>query len=152
MNLDELLPPGGLDALAAQLGIPQEKARNGAQALLPAVLGGMGDNADNLDAEVSSLGGPGLAANVVGAEPTNVEHGKQLLGGIFGSKDVSRKVAGHAAESSGLDPALLKKMLPILVMLVAGHLSGRSGGQSGGLGGYLDRSSEALAKGQAVEA
>ena len=30
-----------------------------------------------------------------------------------------------------------KQMLPILVMLVAGHLTGRSGGQQGGLGGIL---------------
>lgn len=137
MNLNDLLPNGGIEALASQLGVPPEQARRGAEALLPSVLGGMGDNQAGLGAQVDALGGAGLADNVVGPEPTRVDQGNQLLGGIFGSKDVSRQVAGHAAQSSGLDPALLKKMLPILAMLVAGHLSGRAGGQPGGLGGIL---------------
>ena len=137
MNLNELLPNGAIEALASQLGVPPEQARRGAEALLPSVVGGMGDNAAGLDAHVDALGGAGLAQNVMGSEPTSIDSGNQLLGGIFGSKDVSRQVATHAAQGSGLDPALLKQMLPILAMLVAGHLAGRSGGQQGGLGGIL---------------
>jgi hypothetical protein len=137
MNLNDLLPNGGIEALAGQLGVPLEQARRGAEALLPSLLGGMGDNAAALETHVDALGGAGLAHNVVGTEPTEIERGNQLLGGIFGSKDVSREVAGHAAQNSGLDPALLKQMLPILAMLVAGHMAGRSGGQQGGLGGIL---------------
>jgi len=34
-----------------------------------------------------------------------------VLGQIFGSKDVSRTVAQSAAEETGLEPSLLKKML-----------------------------------------
>ncbi len=148
MNLDELLPPGGLDALAAQLGVPREEARRGAEALVPSLLAGMGDSAggtsldqaDALEARLASLGGPQLADNVIGPEPTDVAKGNQLLGDLFGSKDVSRQVAGHAAQGSGLDPALLKKMLPILAMLLAGYMakrSGTQGGLGGGLGGIL---------------
>ncbi len=137
MNLNDLLPSGGIEALASQLGVPPEQARRGAEALLPSVLGGMGDNLAGLETHVDALGGAELTENVVASEPTQIDRGNQLLGGIFGSKDVSRQVAGHAADSSGLDPALLKQMLPILAMLVAGHLSGRSGGQQGGLGGIL---------------
>ncbi|WP_380784234.1 DUF937 domain-containing protein [Sphingomonas sp. R86520] len=137
MNLNELLPAGGIDALAAQLGIPREQAQRGAEALLPSVLGGMSDNTTQIDAHVNTLGGADLASNVLGAEPTQVDRGNQLLGGIFGSKDVSREVADHAAQGSGLDSALLKQMLPILVMLVAGHLTERTSGQQGGLGGIL---------------
>jgi hypothetical protein len=141
MNLNELLPPGGLDALSAQLGIPREQAQQGAQALRPSILAGMGDKAGGADAStleshIDSLGGGGLADNVVGPEPTDVAKGNQLLGGIFGSKDVSREVAGQAAQHTGLDPALLKKMLPILAMLAAGYMATR-GGQQGGLGGVL---------------
>ena len=40
---------------------------------------------------------------------------------------------GRASETSNLDRALLKKMLPILTMLLAGYLSQRSAGQQGGL-------------------
>ena len=136
MNLNQLLPNGGIEALASQLGVPPEQARRGAEALLPSVLGGMGDNAAGLDAHVDALGGAGLADNVVGAEPTRIDQGNQLLGNIFGSKDVSRQVATHAAQGSGLDPSLLKKMLPIRAMRVAGHMASTGGGQ-GGLGGVL---------------
>lgn len=137
MNLNDLLPNGGIEALASQLGVAPEQAQRGAEALLPAVVGGMGDRSAGLDAHVDALGGASLAHNVMGDNPTEVERGNQLLGGIFGNKDVSRQVAGHAAQGSGLDPALLQRMLPILAMLVAGHLAGRSGGQQGGLDGML---------------
>ena len=145
MNLNEVLPQEAIEALSAQLGIPRDQAERGAQALLPSIIGGMGDRAGGVEApdaqvletELTDLGGPGLADNVIGPEPTDVAKGNQLLGNLFGSKDVSRQVAGHASKQSGLDPALLKKMLPILAMLAAGYLAKRSGGQQGGLGGVL---------------
>ncbi|RYY04728.1 MAG: DUF937 domain-containing protein [Alphaproteobacteria bacterium] len=137
MNLNDLLPNGSIEALASQLGIAPEQAQRGAAALLPSVLGGMGDRSAGLDAHIDELGGASLAHNVMSDDTTQIERGNQLLGGIFGTKDVSRQVAGHAAQGSGLDPALLQRMLPILAMLVAGHLAGRSGGQQSGLGGML---------------
>jgi len=84
MNLNDLLPDGGIDALAAQLGIPRDQAQRGAEALLPSVLGGMGNNTTQLDAHVNTLGGADLAANVLGNEPTQIDRGNQILGGIFG--------------------------------------------------------------------
>lgn len=57
---------------------------------------------------------------------------------------VCRAVAQNAAGRTGLDPTLLKKMLPMLAMLAAGYLSKQGGslGQAaqsggGGLGGML---------------
>lgn len=94
MNVNDLLPNGGLEALANQLGVPRDEAQRGAEALLPSMLGGMGDNVGQLDTHVQSLGGTGLADNVLSAEPTQIDRGNQLLGGIFGSKEVSRQVAG----------------------------------------------------------
>ena len=145
MNLSDMLPAGGIGALANQLGIPRDQAEQGAQALLPSILGGLGDKAGGpevgdavaLESHLQELGGAGLADNVIGSEPTDIDRGNQLLGGIFGSKDVSREVAGHAAQSSGLSSGLLKQMLPILAMLVAGHMAKRASGQQGGLGGIL---------------
>ncbi len=137
MNMNELLPSGGIEAIASQLGISQDQARRGAEALLPSVVGSMEQKADQIDTHVHALGGPELADNVTGPHPTDINRGNALLGGIFGSKDASRQVAGDAAQNSGLDPSLLKKMLPILAMLVAGHLAGRSSQQGGGLGSVL---------------
>ncbi|MDL2353255.1 MAG: DUF937 domain-containing protein [Pseudomonadota bacterium] len=148
---------GGIAAIAGQLGVSPQVAEAGAAALLPAIAGGFSKQADaagggerglgSLIGMLGGLGGASLATNVLGPEPTDVDKGNDVLGQIFGSKDVSRTVATHASNQTGIDPALLKKMLPILAMLVAGYLSHRAdGAQSqneggtlggGGLGGML---------------
>jgi hypothetical protein len=130
-------------------------ASAGAEALLPAVIGGFRKQTDaggggdtglgSLIGMLGGLGGGALAANVIGPEETDVSKGNEVLGQIFGSKDVSRTVAGHAASQTGIDPEMLKKMLPILAMLVGGYLSARaqgtgadqSGGGLGGLGSLI---------------
>jgi hypothetical protein len=66
-----------------------------------------------------------LLDDVLSPQPTNVGRGNDVLGQIFGSKDVSRTVARGASAQSGLDPAVLRKMLPMLAMLVGGFLSQR---------------------------
>lgn len=148
MDLNEILrSQGGIGAIASQLGISEAQAQQGAAALLPSILSGFGQRAGGsesgglggLGAVLESLGGSDLSRNVVGPEPTRVDKGNDILGEIFGSKDVSRQVAGEASQSTGLDPALLKKMLPIVAMLVAGYLSSQSNksGEAGGLGGVL---------------
>ena len=141
---------GAIGSIAQQLGVNEQVAQSGAEALLPAILGGFKKTTqaqprglEGLGGLLGQLGGGGLFDAVVSPEPTPVEKGNDVLGQIFGSKDVSRNVAGHASEQTGLDPSLLKKMLPILAMLVAGYLAKQSGsgtgvGQDGGgLGGLI---------------
>lgn len=145
--LDMLRATGGLDAIAGQLGVSPEMAATGASVLLPAIVGGFqkqseaaGGGAGGLGSIVDilgKLGGGALATNVIAPEPTNVGAGNDILGQIFGSKDVSRSVASAGASQTGLDPELLKKMLPLLAMLVGGYLSSRGGGQDGGFGSIL---------------
>jgi hypothetical protein len=136
---------GAIGQVAQQLGINEQVAEAGAAALLPAILGGFKKTTqtqpgglEGLGGLLGQLGGGGLFDSVVSPEPTPVEQGNDVLGQIFGSKDVSRTVAGHASEQTGIDPSLLKKMLPILAMLVAGYMAKQSGGgEGGGLGGLL---------------
>lgn len=148
MDINDILrSQGGIGAIAGQLGISEDQAQQGAAALLPSILSGFGQRAGGaemsgaggLGALLESLGGPDLTRNVVSPEPTPVQKGNDILGEIFGSKQVSREVAGEASQSTGLDPALLKKMLPMLAMLVAGYVSSQSNrpGESGGLGAVL---------------
>lgn len=54
-----------------------------------------------------------------------MSRGNDVLGQIFGSKDVSRTVAQKASTKTGIDPTLLKRMLPILAMLRAGYMAKR---------------------------
>lgn len=141
---------GGIEAIARQLGIPANQAQAGVSALLPAVLGGFKKSAQGgaggmggLMDMLGGMGGGGLFDNVVGAQPTTVDAGNNILGQIFGTPDTSRAVAAHAAGVSGLDPSILKKMLPLLAMLVAGGMAKGTAGSDaapaagGGLGGML---------------
>lgn len=150
MNLTDILAQaGGIESMAKELGIPPAMAKQGADALLPAILGGFkkqaqsGGGVEGLGGLLGQLGGGGLLDAVLGSQPTPVNQGNEVLGQIFGSKDVSRTVAGQAAAQTGLDSGLLKQMLPMLAMMVAGYMAkqggqgGDSGGLSGGLGGML---------------
>ncbi|QAU35197.1 DUF937 domain-containing protein [Janthinobacterium sp. 17J80-10] len=145
---DILAQMGGLQSMARELGVSESQAASGAEALIPAILGGFKKQAqeqpagiDGLGGLLGQLGGGGLLDQVLGPQPTDVSQGNEVLGQIFGSKDVSRAVAQDAASQSGLDPSLLKKMLPIVAMLVTGYMAkqggaaAQGGGGLGGLGG-----------------
>lgn len=146
---DILAQMGGIQSIARELGVSEGEVASGAAALAPAILGGFKKQTqsqpgglEGLGGLLGKLGGGGLLDEVLSPQPTNVNRGNDVLGQIFGSKDVSRTVAQHAATQSGLDPALLKKMLPMLAMLVAGFMAKHASGaaqpsQAGGLGGLL---------------
>ncbi len=59
-------------------------------------------------------------------EPAAQLEGNAILGHIFGSKDVSRNVAGAAARETGVDAGIIKKLLPLLAPIVMGALSSRA--------------------------
>jgi hypothetical protein len=137
---DILAQSGGIDSMARELGISSNQAQAGAAALLPAILGGFkkqatGGGLEGLGGLLGQLGGGGLFDEVVSPEPTNVNKGNDVLGQIFGSKEVSRTVAQDASSKTGLDTSILKKMLPMLAMLVAGYMAKQSGGAGAGSGG-----------------
>jgi hypothetical protein len=155
MDIADLLrQSGALGTMSRELGIDEATAARGACALLPAILGGFKNSAraqpsglEGLVGMLGGMGGGGLLDAVLAPAATPVERGNDLLGQIFGSKDISRAVAGQAAQSTGIDVSVLKKMLPILAMLVAGYMAKQggatagandgNGGLGGGLGGML---------------
>lgn len=149
---DILAQTGGLQAMASELGISETEAAAGAAALAPAILGGFKKQAqaqpsglEGLGGLLGQLGGGSLLEDVLAPQPTNVNRGNDVLGQVFGSRDVSRTVAEHASSQTGLDPSLLKKMLPMVAMLVTGYMAkqhgqataGVSPSSGGGLGGLL---------------
>jgi hypothetical protein len=149
---DILRQMGGLQSMARELEISESQAATGAEALAPAILGGFKKQAqaqpgglEGLGGLLTQLGGGGLLDDVLAPKPTDVSRGNEVLGQIFGSKDVSRAVAQNAASRSGLDPGVLKKMLPMLAMLVAGYMAKQRGAgaaaqaapSGGGLGSIL---------------
>jgi hypothetical protein len=148
---DVLAQLGGLQSIAKELGVSEAQAATGAAALAPAILGGFKKQAqsqpagfDGLGSLLGKLGGGGLLDDVLSSRPGTTNRGNDVLGEIFGSKDVSRTVAQNAAANTGLSAYLLKKMLPLVAMAVAGYMAKQKGGDAspgqsagGGLAGAL---------------
>ena len=169
MSLTQMLQnTGAITSMARELGVDEGTATTAAGALLPAIVAGMGRSATGGSSTPDPMGGLGSLAGailgggssgssggalgglggmlggalldqVLGAEPTPTQPGNDILGNIFGSKDVSRSVAGSVAEVTGLDEGMLKKMLPILTMAVAGYMAKQA---SGGMGNGAPAASE----------
>ncbi|PZT90245.1 MAG: hypothetical protein DI637_04425 [Citromicrobium sp.] len=162
MNLSQVLQQSGvIDSMARELNIDPATAKMATGALLPAIVagmgrsttqaapagGGLGDILGSLAGASGAGGGLGglggiLLDQVTRQDPTPTQPGNDILGQIFGSKDVSRGVASEVSAATGIDSALLKKMLPILAMAVAGYMAKQAGGgatsqQDSGLGGIL---------------
>ena len=55
--------------------------------------------------------------------PEATDDGNSILGHILGSKEVSRELAGRAANNTGVDSGIIKKILPLIAGLVMGGLS-----------------------------
>ena len=140
---------GAISSMARELGVDENTAKTAAGALLPAIIagigrsatggtstpepmGGLGGLAGAILGGAGGLGGGGLGGGlldaVLGNSPTPTAPGNDILGNIFGSKDVSRSIAGEVASMTGLDEGLLKKMLPILAMAVAGYMAKQATG------------------------
>ena len=134
---DILAQTGGIESMARELGISEADAARGAAALAPAILGGFKKQAqpaglEGLGALLGQLGGGGLLENVLAPQPTDVSRGNDVLGQIFGSRDVSRTVALDASSRSGLDQGVLKKMLPMVAMMIAGYMASGTGAAASG--------------------
>jgi hypothetical protein len=156
MDIDQMLQQtGAVQAISRELGVDAATAQAGATSLLPSILSGFQNPVAAPEAQgsesgfpgigglggllgsIGSLGGGDLLNNLTSSEPTQVDKGNQILGQLFGSKDGSRAVAASAAAQSGVEPSLLKKMLPILAMAAAGYVMKHASQSQGGLGGAL---------------
>ncbi|MDW3094805.1 MAG: DUF937 domain-containing protein [Gammaproteobacteria bacterium] len=132
---------GGVEQLANQFGLDKNQANSALAQLIPALAGGVKKNVQQggLDSLISALNSgshsqyldnPSQLGNA-----STASEGNAILGHLLGSKDVSRRVAGHAAQNTGIDSSILKKMLPIVATMVMGGMSKQSG--SGGVLGAL---------------
>ena len=134
LGIDEATAEKGIGALLPHVqsgiennGLPTAEAPAEADAggglggMLGGLMGGAGGSAGGglggmLGGLLGGGGAGGLLASVVGGGA-----GNQILGHIFGSKEVSRDVADQASAQSGVDPSVLKKLLPIVAGMVAMH-------------------------------
>jgi hypothetical protein len=84
--------------------------------------------------------------------PEGVAQGNDILGRLFGSKDLSRAVTGQAAQMTGIGQDILAQMLPVIASMIMGGLFKQSTGQmagagSGSGGGLLGQIMEQMMRG-----
>jgi hypothetical protein len=140
---------GAVNQVGQKFGLSQEQTSSALGELVPALMAGLQRNSaqeggmEGLLGALSSgnharyLEDPGLLE-----QETTRQDGNSILGHIFGSKDVSRAVAGRAAEQTGIGADVLKQMLPVVATMVMGGLSRQTAtaaavGQGTGSAGFL---------------
>jgi hypothetical protein len=148
--LESLLASQGGNAteqLGRQFGLNGNQVSSALSALVPALAAGFQQNMSSqqgLDGLMSALGAGSHQRYVddenVLANTSTIDDGNGILGHVFGSKDVSRQVAGRAAAQTGISEGVLKAMLPVVAAMMMGSMSKRvsaqpASAQSAGLGG-----------------
>lgn len=149
MNLFEMMSQaqGGnaMSNMARQFGLSPEQTQSAMSALLPAFSVGMQkqtESAVGLQSMMKMFGGGQYAgfhdADGDGIPDNAATAGNDILGQLFGSKDVSRAVAQQASAMSGVSDSILKQMLPVVAsMLMGGMFKGAMGNGLGGLIGQM---------------
>ncbi len=132
-----------LSQIAKNFGLGESETQSVVEQLLPALAQGVKNNAhkgnglDDLFGALSSgnhqqyIDQPDLLGN-----SSTTKTGNSILGHIFGNKDVSRNVAAHTAQKTGVSSSIIKKMLPVIATMAMGALSKNAGNQ-GLLGSLL---------------
>jgi hypothetical protein len=146
MNLFEMMTQaqGGnaMQNMAQQFGLAPQQAQSAVEALLPALSLGLQKQTESVDGfqNLLQMFGGGQYADFHDADgdgiPDNAAtQGNDVLGQLFGSKDVSRAVADQASLMSGVSSTILKQMLPVIASMVMGGMF--KGAMNNGLGGIL---------------
>jgi hypothetical protein len=146
MNLFEIMQAaqGGnaIDNLARQFNLSGQQAQGAVEALLPAMQMGLQRQTESVDLFTQFLqtlsGGEhqqAFDADGDGIPDNAAQQGNDILGQLFGSKDVSRAVAAQASAATGLSDTILKSMLPVIASMMMGGLF--KGMNNQGFGGLL---------------
>jgi hypothetical protein len=134
-----------LSAIGQQFGLTPEQTRAAFDALTPVVASGVRRSAQSENG-LQDILSSALNGNHAG----DTASGNDVLGQIFGSKDVSRGVAQQLSATSGIGAAVLKQLLPIVASIVMGQVAKKmgGGGQSSSGGGLGDILGDILGGGQ----
>ncbi len=144
MNLlDTIINAGGgaiVQNMSKSLGLGETQTQSALGQLLPAVARAIGNNGSSGDGLGALLGALGKGNHqrylenpeLLGQNDT-VNDGNNILGHLFGNKEVSRNIASKASANTGIGADILKKMLPMVASVAMGALSQKAVG-SGMLG------------------
>lgn len=139
-----LMKANGGDAvnqMARQFGLNASQVQSAWEALLPAFSMGLKRNAADpygMGALMQSMVQNGHAnyfQNAASAfNPAGIQAGNDILGQLFGSKDMSRAITAQAAQATGIGQEILKQMLPAMASMMAGGMQQQMAGGLGAAG------------------
>jgi hypothetical protein len=135
-------------AIGRQFGLDEAQTRAALDALAPVVAAGVRRTAqspEGLQDVFSSVLTGGHDRALEDEQAVTFDNAKStgddILGQIFGNKDVSREVAERVSTTSGVGSDILKQLLPVIATVVMGQLAkqlGPANAQAGGSGGVGD--------------
>lgn len=144
MNLNDIIQGAqggqGVNNIASQFGLTPAQAQAAIQSMIPAFSTGLQQTAQNPSAlggllsqlasgaHLGSYADPAQAAAAAGA-------GGNVLGQIFGSPQATAQISQQAATMSGLSPALIQQMMPVVASMMMGGLFHNMNAQ--GMGGII---------------
>ncbi|MEN8207636.1 MAG: DUF937 domain-containing protein [Candidatus Fermentibacteria bacterium] len=123
--------------LAKKVGLSDDLAKSAISLLVPALSKGLDQNASSksgLESLLSVIQSGSHREYVdnpesIGSSET-VKDGNSILGHIFGSKEVSRQIAGVISSKTGIDTEVIKKMLPMVAAATMGTIEKEDEGAS----------------------
>ena len=133
MNITDLLfdkkNTDAISEFANNFGVEESQAKDAISSLANSLSRGLGANSQEvkgLDSLMEALEKGNHSRylddpSLLGKKET-AQEGNDILGHIFGNKDVSRHVAKKSSKETGLGSSLLKKMLPVVATMVMASL------------------------------
>ncbi len=155
-EIDDLLGRLPIAEIAGQLGVDEQTASAAVSQVLPALVGGLQQQAESSDDAAQSLASAltqhenDLATGTIDIKQVDTEDGSKIVSHLFGDKtdDVAAALSNQVPVA-GVDQGLIKKMLPILAPIVMSFIvsqitkkagagqAAASGGGAGDLGSIL---------------
>ncbi len=124
---------GALDSLTSMSGLQPNQMQQLLGQVLPVLAGGIKQGTSTQSGLEGLLGALNSGRhdryydhpNNLSDQNTRLD-GNGILGHILGNKDASRSLAGHASAKTGIDSALIKKLLPVIATVVMGAMNKRA--------------------------
>ena len=126
-GLDDLYGQIPVDEIAGKLGVDEGEVNNAIRTLVPALVGGLHQNAQDPDhagqiaSAVTLHGASGLLDGGVSVDQLDEHEGDKIVANIFGGNN-SNAVASALAGTGAGESDLIKKLLPILAPIVLAYI------------------------------
>lgn len=149
-GLDELFNQIPTQEIAAKLGADENEVNNAVRTLVPVLVGGLQQNAQdagtasNIESAATNHAASGLLDGGVSVEQVDEADGSRAVARIFGGNDTTQVASTLAGGGAG-NSELIQKLLPILAPIVLAYIgkqlskgSAEPQAQQSGGGGLAD--------------